>query len=95
MVSYSVFGRPLLRLALGLTVPSETQRVVLGAPLVARRNVTRFVPAALDLHGVIPRAAPLGGAHRLTSFSNADALLRIDPDEECMPTGSEVTAILV
>ena len=95
LVSYLVFGRPLLRLARGLTLPSKTQRVVLAAPLAARRDVTRFVPAALDLHGVVPRAVPLGGSHRLTSFINADALLRIDPDEECMPTGTEVTAVLL
>ena len=94
LVSYLVFGRPLLRACQGHLDPMPPWHpLILTTSLARRAEVTRFVPGLLSRG----EGAVLGGladaGHRLTAFADADCLLRVDPGARPVRAGDAVPVL--
>ena len=98
LVTFELFGRPLLRTLAGSPRPHRrTVRVVLDEPVVLRAPLTHYLRCVLDERdddGTL--RARLTGAQSsgmLTSMSSADALLVVPPEPETVPAGTLLRAL--
>jgi molybdopterin molybdotransferase len=98
LVTFELFGRPLLRTLAGSTRPHRrTVRVALDEPVVLRAPLTHYLRCILDERdddGTL--RARLTGAQSsgmLTSMSSADALLVVPPEPETVPAGTLLRAL--
>lgn len=91
LVSYLVFGRPLVRHLLGQRAGDRRWHPTpLGAACCGHPEVTRFVPAVRDGRHVVPLETE--AAHRLTRLGAADCLLRLDAGRPYRAVGAFVPA---
>ena len=97
LVTFELFGRPLLRTLAGSTRPHRRpMRVVIDEEVVLRAPLTHFLRCVLVdgddglLHARLTGAQSSG---RLTSMSSADALLIVPPEPTTVPAGSTLRAI--
>lgn len=96
LVSYLVFVRPFIRRCRGVVEPTTSWApVAIGEAIHPRPDVVKFVPAVADRHRLSPVARTVGDSHCLTSFADAEILLRIDPRHECLVAGSVVPALQI
>lgn len=96
LVSYLVFGRPLLRGCQGHLDPMPPWLpVALAAPLVRRPDATRFVPGLLNRGDATVLVGFADAGHRLTAFAGADRLLRVDPGERPVRAGDAVPVLVL
>jgi len=92
LVSYLVFGRPLVGRLLGQRAADPRWLPApLGAACAAHPEVTRFVPAVRDGLHVVPLEA--GAAHRLSRLGAAECLLRLDAGRTDLTVGALVPTI--
>ena len=97
LVTFELFGRPLLRTLAGHRYPHRraievvtAEEIVLGAPL------THFMRVVLQDAPAGPPMARLTGAQSsgmLTSMGAADALLVVPPEPRCVAAGTTLRAI--
>ncbi len=97
LVTFELFGRPLIRMLAGHAKPHRrTTRAVLAERLRLEAPLTHFLRVVLeDGDGGLP-VARLTGAQSsgmLTSMSSADALVVVPPDSLDIPAGSAVRCI--
>jgi molybdopterin molybdotransferase len=97
LVTFELFGRPLLRTLGGNAKPHRrTTRVVLAEPLRLEAPLTHFLRVVLeDGEGGTP-VARLTGAQSsgmLTSMSSADGLIVVPPDSLDVPAGATLRFI--
>ncbi|HEX7977353.1 MAG TPA: gephyrin-like molybdotransferase Glp [Gemmatimonadaceae bacterium] len=97
LVTFELFGRPLIRTLLGSTRPHRrTVPVVLDEEVVLRAPLTHYLRCVLadgpdeDLRARLTGAQSSG---MLTSMSAADALLVVPPDPLQRPAGSRLRAL--
>ena len=97
LVTFELFGRPLLRTLAGTARPHRrTVPVVLDEQIVLRAPLTHFLRCVLadgedgSLHARLTGAQSSG---MLTSMSTADALLIVPPDPATTPAGTTLRAI--
>jgi molybdopterin molybdotransferase len=97
LVTFELFGRPLLRTLAGSVRPHRrTVRVVLDEEVVLRAPLTHFLRCVLadgddgSLHARLTGAQSSG---MLTSMSSADALLIVPPEPATVPAGSTLRAM--
>ena len=97
LVTFELFGRPLLRTLAGSARPHRrTVRVVLDEEIVLRAPLTHFLRCVLvdgddgSLHARLTGAQSSG---MLTSMSSADALLIVPPEPATVPAGSTLRAM--
>ena len=97
LVTFELFGRPLLRTLAGAVRPHRrTVRVVLDEEVVLRAPLTHFLRCVLVdgddglLHARLTGAQSSG---MLTSMSSADALLIVPPEPARVPAGSTLRAL--
>ena len=97
LVTFELFGRPLLRTLAGSARPHRrTVPVVLDEQVVIRAPLTHFLRCVLvdgedgSLHARLTGAQSSG---MLTSMSAADALLIVPPDPATTPAGTMMRAI--
>jgi molybdopterin molybdotransferase len=97
LVTFELFGRPLLRTLAGSARPHRrTVRVVLDEEVVLRAPLTHFLRCVLvdgddgSLHARLTGAQSSG---MLTSMSSADALLIVPPEPATVPAGSTLRAM--
>jgi molybdopterin molybdotransferase len=97
LVTFELFGRPLIRTLLGSSRPHRrTVPVVLDEEVVLRAPLTHFLRCVLadgadeQLHARLTGAQSSG---MLTSMSAADALLVVPPDPLQRPPGSLLRAL--
>ncbi|MEP6732903.1 MAG: molybdopterin-binding protein, partial [bacterium] len=97
LVTFELFGRPLLRMLAGSARPHRrTIGVTLGEPIHLGAPLTHFLRAVLEGDGGAAPIARLTGAQSsgmLTSMSLADALIVVPPDELDVPAGASLRAI--
>jgi molybdopterin molybdotransferase len=97
LVTFELFGRPLLRMLAGAARPHRrTLPVVLGEEVVLRAPLTHFLRCVLDEHDDGSLRATLTGAQSsgmLTSMSAADALLIVPSDRTVSPVGTWLRAL--
>jgi molybdopterin molybdotransferase len=94
LVSYLVFGRPLLRGCQGYPDPMPPWfPMALAAPLARRGEGTRFIPGLLNRGGGTVLGGLAESGHRLTAFAGADCLLRVDPGEGLARGGDAVPVL--
>jgi molybdopterin molybdotransferase len=97
LVTFELFGRPLLRTLAGAVRPHRrTVPVVLDEPVALRAPLTHFLRCVLDDGDDGSLRARLTGAQSsgmLTSMSSADALLVVPPEPSTVPVGSTLRAI--
>ena len=100
LVTFELFGRPLIRSLAGHARPHRrTMGVTLGDALHLGAPLTHFLRVVLnrDDAGVLP-VATLTGAQSsgmLTSMSTADALLIVPPEPVDVPAGTVLRALLL
>jgi molybdopterin molybdotransferase len=97
LVTFELFGRPLLRTLAGTARPHRrTVPVVLDEQIVLRAPLTHFLRCVLadgedgSLHARLTGAQSSG---MLTSMSAADALLIVPPEPATTPAGTTLRAI--
>jgi molybdopterin molybdotransferase len=97
LVTFELFGRPLIRTLLGSTRPQRrTVAVVLDEEIVLRAPLTHFLRCVLTdgvdehLHARLTGAQSSG---MLTSMSAAEALLIVPPEPQRLPAGSLLRAL--
>jgi len=97
LVTFELFGRPLLRTLAGSARPHRRAvPVVLDEDVVLRAPLTHFLRCVLvdgddgSLHARLTGAQSSG---MLTSMSSADALLIVPPEPATVPAGSTLRAI--
>jgi len=97
LVTFELFGRPLLRTLAGSVRPHRRAvRVVLDEDVVLRAPLTHFLRCVLvdgddgSLHARLTGAQSSG---MLTSMSSADALLIVPPEPATVPAGSTLRAM--
>ena len=97
LVTFELFGRPLLRTLAGSVRPHRrTVRVTLDEEIVLRAPLTHFLRCVLvdgddgSLHARLTGAQSSG---MLTSMSAADALLVVPPEPATNPAGATLRAI--
>jgi molybdopterin molybdotransferase len=97
LVTFELFGRPLIRTLLGSSNPHRrTVPVVLDEEVVLRAPLTHFLRTVLADGEDMRLHARLTGAQSsgmLTSMSAADALLVVPPDPPHRPAGSVLRAL--
>ena len=97
LVTFELFGRPLIRTLVGSTRPHRrTVPVVLAEEVVLRAPLTHFLRCVLTDEADDQLHARLTGAQSsgmLTSMSMADALLVVPPDPLHWPAGSRLRAL--
>jgi molybdopterin molybdotransferase len=97
LVTFELFGRPLIRTLVGSTRPHRrTVPVVLDEEVVLRAPLTHFLRCVLTDEADDQLHARLTGAQSsgmLTSMSMADALLVVPPDPLHWPAGSRLRAL--
>jgi molybdopterin molybdotransferase len=97
LVTFELFGRPLLRALAGHARPHRrTIGVTLGEPLHLGAPLTHFLRVVLESGDGTAPVARLTGAQSsgmLTSMSSADALIVVPPDPLDVPAGTAVRAI--
>ena len=97
LVTFELFGRPLLRTLAGSVRPHRrTVPVVLDEEVVLRAPLTHFLRCVLTDGDAGPLHARLTGAQSsgmLTSMSAAHALLIVPPEPATVAAGSELRAI--
>jgi len=97
LVTFELFGRPLLRTLLGSSRPHRrTVPVVLAEDVALRAPLTHYLRAVLADGDDMRLQARLTGAQSsgmLTSMSTADALLVVPPDPPHRPAGSMLRAL--
>ena len=97
LVTYELFGRPVLRSLAGATRPHRRAvQVVVDEPITLRAPLTHFLRCVLveDDHGALH--ARLTGAQSsgmLTSMSAADALLIVPPEVATVASGATLRAV--
>jgi molybdopterin molybdotransferase len=97
LVTFELFGRPLLRALAGATCPHRrTVPVVVDEPITLRAPLTHFLRCVLgdgvdgSLHARLTGAQSSG---MLTSMSSADALLIVPPEPATVPRGTTLRAL--
>jgi molybdopterin molybdotransferase len=97
LVTYELFGRPLIRTMLGSSRPHRrTVPVVLDEEVVLRAPLTHFLRCVLtegvdeQLHARLTGAQSSG---MLTSMSAAEALLVVPPEPQRLPAGALLRAL--
>jgi len=97
LVTFELFGRPLLRTLAGSLRPHRrTVQVVLDEEIVLRAPLTHFLRCVLvdgDDGSLRARLTGAQSSGMLTSMSAADALLVVPPEPATLPAGSTVRAI--
>ena len=97
LVTFELFGRPLLRTLAGSARPHRrTVQVVLDEEIVLRAPLTHFLRCVLHDQADGSLHARLTGAQSsgmLTSMSAADALLIVPPEPSTMTAGTTLRAI--
>ena len=97
LVTFELFGRPLIRTLVGSTRPHRrTVPIVLDEDVVLRAPLTHFLRCVLTDEADDQLHARLTGAQSsgmLTSMSTADALLVVPPDPLRWPAGSRLRAL--
>ncbi|MDB4893664.1 MAG: hypothetical protein JWL61_5519, partial [Gemmatimonadetes bacterium] len=97
LVTFELFGRPLIRTLGGNTKPHRrTTRVALAEPLHLEAPLTHFLRVILEDGDDDVPLARLTGAQSsgmLTSMSSADALVVVPPDALDVPAGASVRCI--
>ena len=97
LVTFELFGRPLIRTLVGSTRPHRrTVPIVLDEDVVLRAPLTHFLRCVLTDEADDQLHARLTGAQSsgmLTSMSTADALLVVPPDPLHWPAGSRLRAL--
>ena len=97
LVTFELFGRPLLRTLAGSVRPHRrTVQVVLDEEIVLRAPLTHFLRCVLvdgDDGSLRARLTGAQSSGMLTSMSAADALLVVPPEPATLPAGSTVRAI--
>jgi molybdopterin molybdotransferase len=97
LVTFELFGRPLIRTLAGNSKPHRrTTRVALAEPLHLEAPLTHFLRVVLeDGDGDVPIARLTGAqsSGMLTSMSSADALVVVPPDALDVPAGTSVRCI--
>ena len=97
LVTFELFGRPLLRTMAGHARPHRrTIGVTLGAPLHLGAPLTHFFRVVLesgDAAGLVARLTGAQSSGMLTSMSSADALIVVPPDPPDIPAGTGLRAI--
>jgi len=97
LVTFELFGRPLLRTLAGSDRPHRrTVPVVLDEEVVLRAPLTHFLRCVLTDGDAGPLRARLTGAQSsgmLTSMSAAHALLIVPPEPATVAAGSALRAI--
>jgi molybdopterin molybdotransferase len=97
LVTFELFGRPLLRTLAGSTRPHRrTVPVILDEPVVLRAPLTHYLRCVLVEQDDGTLRARLTGAQSsgmLTSMSSADALLIVPPDPSSVPVGTLLRAL--
>ncbi|MDB4884278.1 MAG: MoeA domain protein domain [Gemmatimonadetes bacterium] len=97
LVTFELFGRPVLRMLAGSVRPHRrTVRVVLDEPVLLRAPLTHYLRCTLhdDDDGTL-RARLTGSqsSGMLTSMSSADALLVVPPEPASVPAGTVLRAL--
>ena len=97
LVTFELFGRPLLRALAGATRPHRRAvPVVVDEPITLRAPLTHFLRCVLEegedgtLHARLTGAQSSG---MLTSMSSADALLIVPPEPATVPAGATLRAL--
>jgi molybdopterin molybdotransferase len=97
LVTFELFGRPLLRTLAGVARPHRrTVRVLLDEEVVLRAPLTHFLRCVLvdgDDGSIRARLTGAQSSGMLTSMSAADALLIVPPEPSTTPAGSPLRAI--
>jgi molybdopterin molybdotransferase len=97
LVTFELFGRPLLRTLAGAVRPHRrTVPVVLDEPVALRAPLTHFLRCVLvdgDDGSLRARLTGAQSSGMLTSMSSADALLIVPPEPSTVPVGSTLRAI--
>ena len=98
LVTFELFGRPLVRALSGNVRPHRrTISVVVGEPIVLSAPLTHFLRVVLyeDASAALPIARLTGGqgSGMLTSMSAADALLIVPPEPQTVAAGVVLRAI--
>ena len=97
LVTFELFGRPLLRAIAGVARPHRRAvPVVVDEPISLRAPLTHFLRCVLSDGAAGSLHARLTGAQSsgmLTSMSSADALLIVPPEPMALPTGSTLRAL--
>lgn len=97
LVTFELFGRPLLRTLAGVVRPHRrTVTVALDEEVILRAPLTHFLRCVLVDGADGSLRARLTGAQSsgmLTSMSTADALLIVPPEPATVPAGSTLRAI--
>ena len=97
LVTFELFGRPLLRTLGGSSRPHRrTVPVVLDEPVVLRAPLTHYLRCVLDERDDGTLRARLTGAQSsgmLTSMSSADALLVVPPEPATVSVGTTLRAL--
>jgi molybdopterin molybdotransferase len=97
LVTFELFGRPVLRTLAGSRRPHRrTVRVVLDEPVLLRAPLTHYLRCTLDESGDGTLRARLTGSQSsgmLTSMSSADALLVVPPEPADVPAGTLLRAL--
>jgi molybdopterin molybdotransferase len=99
MVTFELFGRPLLRRLGGhRRVFRRVVSAVLAEPLSTPAPLTHFLRATLDVDDagrLMARLTGAQGSNLLTSMARADALLVLPEDVSELPAGAAVRAMLL
>ncbi|MEO8562578.1 MAG: gephyrin-like molybdotransferase Glp [bacterium] len=97
LVTFELFGRPLLRTLAGSARPHRrTIPVTLDEPVVLRAPLTHYLRCVLHETEDGTLRARLTGAQSsgmLTSMSTADALLIVPPEPDTVPVGATLRAL--
>ena len=97
LVTFELFGRPLIRMLAGHARPHRrTIGVTLAEPLRLGAPLTHFLRVVLESGAAALPVARLTGAQSsgmLTSMSSADALLVVPPEPLDLPAGAELRAL--
>ena len=97
LVTFELFGRPLLRMLAGHARPHRrTIGVTLAEPLHLGAPLTHFLRVVLESGAEAQPVARLTGAQSsgmLTSMSSADALIIVPPDRLDLSTGTPLRAL--
>ncbi|MEO5815334.1 MAG: gephyrin-like molybdotransferase Glp [Gemmatimonadaceae bacterium] len=97
LVTFELFGRPLIRMLGGQVKPHRrTTRVVLAEPLHLEAPLTHFLRVVLEDGDSGVPVARLTGAQSsgmLTSMSSADGLIVVPPDSLDVPAGAALRCL--
>lgn len=99
LVTFELFGRPLLRTLGGhARVMRRSFPVRVAAPIRAAAGLTHFLRATLDADAdgtLLARLTGAQGSNLLTSIARADALLVVPEHAGDVPAGATLTALLL